>query len=127
VATHGGFSVRGAGAVKIRSSGDAEIVTPSGRRCGLKLDGRLLEGIARAVRSARPKRWHSRYFLPDNPTGCCDQVSTTLALIRSVGRAETRFVTGWFDESRQLAPRDALAVHDAAMEVALTHEGCRSD
>ncbi|HVI73742.1 MAG TPA: hypothetical protein VM683_02045 [Anaeromyxobacteraceae bacterium] len=123
VASHGGASGRGAGAVKISSSGDAEVVTPSGQRCRVRLARSELERLERAVRSAQPGRWRPRYFLPDNPTGCCDQTATTLALLRGP-RAELRSVTGWFDESRQLVPADALALHDAAMDAAAAHQGC---
>ncbi len=123
VATHGGLSGRGIGAVKVRSGGDVEVVTPGGKRCEVKLARADVARVARAVEQSRPERWRPRYFLPDNPTGCCDQVSTTLAVVRIHRGAERQSVTGWYDESRQLVAADALAVHDAAMDAA-TRQGC---
>jgi hypothetical protein len=120
VATHGGVSGRGAGAVKITSTGDAEVVAPSGQRCRVRLASAELARVANAVRHVEPARWRPRYYLPDNPTGCCDQTATTLALLR--GRRPE--VTGWYDESRQLVAADALALHDAAMDAAAAHPGC---
>ncbi|HEX9290256.1 MAG TPA: hypothetical protein VF904_12095 [Anaeromyxobacteraceae bacterium] len=124
VTTYGGLSGRGAGAVKVRSGGEIEVVTLSGQRCERRLETTALAKLEEALRRARPARWRSRYFMPDNPTGCCDQVSTTLALIRGTGPAEKRFVTGWFDESRRLVPHDALALQEAAMDLALQDQGC---
>ena len=126
VTTHGGLSGRGAGAVKIRSSGEAELVTAGGERCRLRLERRELARVEEAVRRAAPARWRPRYYLPDNPTGCCDQVATTMALTQATGggRGERRALTGWYDESRSRAPRDALGVHDAAIEVLLGHHAC---
>ncbi len=123
VATHGGLAGRGAGGVSIRSSGEARIVAAEGHACELRLERRELAALDRAVRRARPGRWRSRYYLPDNPTGCCDQVATTLALVRG-GRREQRSVTGWYDESRQTVPPDALSLHDLALELAMAHQGC---
>jgi hypothetical protein len=122
VATHGGASGRGAGAVRIASTGDAEVVAPSGQRCRVKLAADELARLEGAVRRSRPGRWRPRYYLPDNPTGCCDQTATTLALLHG-GR---RSVTGWYDESRQLAAADALALQDAAMDAAAAHATCAS-
>jgi len=124
VTTYGGLSGRGAGAVKVRSGGEIEVVTLSGQRCERRLETTALAKLGQALRRARPTRWRSRYFMPDNPTGCCDQVSTTLAVIRGTGPAEKRFVTGWFDESRRLVPHDALALQEAAMDLALQDQGC---
>jgi hypothetical protein len=124
LATHGGLSGRGAGATKIRSSGDLEVVTPGGKRCDVRLERAALAKVERAVRRARPERWRSRYFLPDNPTGCCDQVSTTLAIVRGRHPFDRQFVTGWYDESRQLVPRDALGIYEAVIDLALAHQGC---
>lgn len=124
VATHGGLSGRGAGAVKVRSNGDLEVVTPEGKRCEVRLERAALAKVEQSVQRARPERWRPRYFLPDNPTGCCDQVSTTLAVIRGQQGAEKQSVTGWYDESRQLAARDALGLYEAAMDLALAHQGC---
>jgi hypothetical protein len=124
VTTHGGLSARGAGAVKIRSSGEVEVVTLAGQRCDLRVEPKALAKVEQALQGARPTRWRSRYFMPDNPTGCCDQVSTTLALVRGAGPGEKRFITGWYDESRQLVARDAVALQEAAMDVALQHQGC---
>ncbi len=124
VATPGGLSGRGAGGVKIRSSGDVEVVTPSGKRCGVKLERAAVAKVERAVERARPERWRPRYFLPDNPTGCCDQVSTTLAVVRSERGVERQTVTGWYDESRQVVPRDAVRVYEAAIDLALAHQRC---
>lgn len=123
VTSHGGLGGRGAGAVKVASTGEAEVVLPEGQRCRVALSPAELGRVARAVARARPARWRPRYFLPDNPTGCCDQTSTTLALVRG-GRGGPRGVTGWYDESRQLAAPDALALHDAAMDVVAAHQGC---
>lgn len=120
VATHGGVSGRGAGAIKIASTGDAEVIAPSGQHCRVRLGAAELARVANAVRRVQPTRWHPRYYLPDNPTGCCDQMATTLALLR--GRRPE--VTGWYDESRQLVAADALALHDAAMDAAAAHPGC---
>ncbi|GEJ56904.1 hypothetical protein [Anaeromyxobacter diazotrophicus] len=125
VATLGGLSGRGAGAVKISSAGEVEVVAPSGQRCRSQLAPAELARLARAVRRARPARWRPRYYLPDNPTGCCDQTATTLALLHGP-RAAPRAVTGWYDESRQLVPADALALHDAALDVAASQPGCFS-
>lgn len=124
VATHGGLSGRGAGGVKIRSNGEVEVVTPAGKRCAVRLERAAVAKVERAVQRSRPEHWRPRYFLPDNPTGCCDQVATTLALVRTHGGAEKQTVTGWFDESRQLVPRDAVLVYEAAMDLALAHQGC---
>ena len=124
VATRGGLSGLGAGAVKIRSSGDVEVVTPGGKRCEVRLERAGLAKVERAVQRARPERWRPRYFLPDNPTGCCDQVSTTLAIARVHEGVEKQSVTGWYDESRHLVPRDAVGVYEVAMELALAHQGC---
>lgn len=123
VATQGGLSGRGAGAVQVSSSGEAELVTPAGQRCRVRLAAAELSRLAAAVKRAHPGRWRPRYYLPDNPTGCCDQMVTTLALVRGAGHGEQRTVTGWYDESRQLVAADALAVHDAAMDAA-AHQGC---
>ncbi|HEX8909220.1 MAG TPA: hypothetical protein VF805_08440 [Anaeromyxobacteraceae bacterium] len=120
VATRGGVTGRGAGAVKIASTGEAEVVAPSGQRCRVRLKPGELARVGAAVRRARPARWRSRYYLPDNPTGCCDQTATTLALVQGP-RSEQRSVTGWYDESRQLAAADALALHDAAMDAGAAH------
>ena len=122
VTTHGGLSGRGSGGVKIRSSGDVEVVTATGQRCDIRLGRAALAKVEQALRRARPERWRPRYFMRDNPTGCCDQVSTTLAIVQ--GEAEKQSVTGWYDESRQLVPRDARAVHEAAMGLALVDQGC---
>ena len=124
VATHGGLSGRGTGGVKIRSGGDLEVVTPAGRRCEVKLERAALGKVERALTRAHPERWRPRYFLPDNPTGCCDQVSTTMAVVHGRHGAEKEVVTGWFDESRQLVPRDAVALYEAAVDLALEHQGC---
>lgn len=124
VATHGGLSGRGAGGVKIRSGGEVEVITSAGKRCQVKLERAALGRVGRAIERSRPERWRPRYFLPDNPTGCCDQVATTLAVVRLHGSVEKQLVTGWFDESRQLVPRDAMRVYEAAMDVALAHQGC---
>jgi hypothetical protein len=124
VTTHGGLSGRGAGAVRIRSGGDAELFAPDGQRCALRLEARELRRLDDAVRRAAPDRWRPRYFLPDNPTGCCDQVATTLALTRGNGRSRRPAVTGWYDESRARVPADAVALHDAALDVLLAHAGC---
>ncbi|HET9595626.1 MAG TPA: hypothetical protein VFP65_08600 [Anaeromyxobacteraceae bacterium] len=124
VATHGGLGGRGAGAVKVRSSGDIEVVAPGGQRCAMRVPAEDLARVAAALARARPQRWRPRYFQPDNPTGCCDQVATTLAVGRGAGAGERRWVTGWFDESRQLVPADALALQDAAMDLAQLHQGC---
>lgn len=128
VTTHGGLSGRGAGAVQVRSSGEAELVTTGGQRCRVRLERQELRRLEEAVRRAAPSRWHPRYYLPDNPTGCCDQVATTMALSRleSGGRGERHAVTGWYDESRSRAPRDALALHDAALEILLGRPACGS-
>jgi hypothetical protein len=125
VATHGGLSGLGAGAARIRSNGDLEVITPAGKRCEVRLERAALAKVRRAVNRARPKRWRPRYFLSDNPTGCCDQVSTTLALISRRQGAEEQYVTGWYDESRHLVARDALGLYEAAMDVALAHQECR--
>ena len=124
VATHGGLSGRGAGGVKIHSSGDVEVFTPSGKRCEVRLERAAVAKVERALERARPERWRPRYFVPDNPTGCCDQVSTTLAVVRAEGGVERQIVTGWYDESRQLVPNDAVRVYEAAIDVALAHQGC---
>ncbi len=124
VATNGGLSGRGAGGVKIRSSGEVEVITSAGKRCQVKLERAAVAKVGRAVERSRPGRWRPRYFLPDNPTGCCDQVATTLAVVRLHESAEKQIVTGWFDESRQLVPPDAMRVYEAAMDVALAHQGC---
>lgn len=124
VTTHGGLTGRGAGALKLRSTGELEVVLPGGRRCRLRAPAAALDRVGQAVHRARPSHWRPRYFVPDNPTGCCDQVATTMALVRGPGGAEQRSVTGWFDESRQLVPPDALAVHDAAMELVQASAGC---
>ena len=123
VATLGGVSGGGAGAVRIASTGEAEVVAPSGQRCRVQLAPAELARLARAVRRAHPARWRPRYYLPDNPTGCCDQMATTLALLRGPA-SKPRSVTGWYDESRQLVPADALALHEAAMDLAAAHQGC---
>jgi hypothetical protein len=124
VATHGGLGGRGAGAVKVRSSGDLEVVAPGGQRCTTRVEAADLARVAAALARARPQRWRARYYQPDNPTGCCDQVATTLAVARGAGAGERRWVTGWYDESRQLVPGDALALQDAAMDLAQLHQGC---
>lgn len=128
VATQGGLSGRGSGAVQASSSGDAQLVTPGGQRCLVRLSAAELSRLDAAVKRARPARWRARYYLPDNPTGCCDQVATTMALSRleSGGRGERHAVTGWYDESRSRAPRDALALHDAALEILLGRPACGS-
>jgi hypothetical protein len=124
VATHGGLGGRGGGAVKVRSTGDLEVVAPGGQRCSLRVPEADLARISAALSRARPQRWSARYYQPDNPTGCCDQVATTLAVVRGAGAGERRWVTGWYDESRQLVPADALALQDAAMDLAQLHQGC---
>lgn len=124
VATHGGLSGRGTGGVKIRSSGDIEVITPTGKRCEVRLERGALAKVERAFERARPQRWRPRYFLPDNPTGCCDQVSTTLAVVRLRHGVEEQVVTGWFDESRHVVPRDAVLLYEAAVDIALAHQGC---
>src|SRR3990172_2729776 len=124
VATHGGLAGRGAGAAKIRWGGDLEVVAPAGTRCEVRLERAALARVESAVRRARPERWRPRYFLPDNPTGCCGQISTPLAIVLRQRGVEKQFVTGWYDESRQLVAPDALRVYEAAMDLALAQQGC---
>jgi hypothetical protein len=115
VATEGGFMGMGKGGVEVRSSGEMFVSPYAGPRCEYRLAADDLERIDAAVRTSRPRLWKPRYVRADNPSGCCDQISWLLFLNTGSGRKEARFGTGWFDDSRRLAPMDAQRLHAAAL------------
>ncbi|BDG10415.1 hypothetical protein [Anaeromyxobacter paludicola] len=107
--------------VTVTSAGEVTLARLAGTCAGLKADPARLAALARAVRRARPGRWAPRYVQPGNPRGCCDLVSTRLALAREGSVARE---TGWFDDARGLAPADARAVADAARALLRAHRRC---
>jgi len=121
VATEGGFLGRGVGGVEVRSSGELWVSPFVGPRCEYKLSGDELERLAAAVRAARPRAWKARYVRADNPTGCCDQVRTLVFLNVKKAQREDQRGTGWFDDSRKLAPIDAQRLAAAAMVLMRSH------
>jgi hypothetical protein len=121
VATEGGSLGRGLGGVEARSTGELWISPYVGHRCEFKLSPAELERLFAAVSAARPKGWRPRYVRADNPTGCCDQVRTLVFLNVKRGDREIPNGTGWFDDSRKLAPIDAQRLAAAATVLMRTH------
>jgi hypothetical protein len=115
VATEGGFMGMGKGGVEVRSSGQMYVSPYAGPKCEYQLQADDIEHLREAVRTSRPRYWKPRYVRADNPNGCCDQISWLLFLNTGSGRAELRYATGWFDDSRKLAPMDAQRLHAAAL------------
>jgi len=95
ITTEGGISGRGLG--------NAVITPESVAHC----DHAALD---RALREAKPKSWKREYREPANPHGNADQVLTTMTLTAG-GESHT---TSWYTGARELVPRDAIALFDAA-------------
>jgi hypothetical protein len=121
VATEGGFGGRGKGGVEVRSTGELWVAPWIGPKCEYRLSELDLARIDSAVKLARPKQWQPRYVRADNPTGCCDQYTTLLFLTLGKGGGERLFGTGWFDDSRRLAPMDAQRLQSAAAALTKTY------
>lgn len=119
----GGISGRGGGEVTINSRGEVVSVRPpAGGRVGPSCAGKLrpsqLRALGRAVLSAKPAAWRTRYVDPQNPDGCCDQFSfqLELELNRSAGAPPQTYTTGWHEGSRELLPQELREMLRAATD-----------
>jgi hypothetical protein len=112
--TSGGFTGRGTGSLTVTGDGTVRLSRVTGGACdGMQAPAYLVTKLGGAVRAAQPAEWKERYVDPANPEGCCDQITTTLTLDRA-GKSHR---TGWFDDSRKLAPPDAQAVAEATRAI----------
>lgn len=121
IRTSGGMRGRGMGNRAINSQGViAYSASGSNPRyaAGEPVPVESLRRIERAVRAVNLSQWRERYFQPNNPYGCCDQINFSLELRRrTVNGMQQRFRTAWYSGSANLRPRDLAELYDAAMSI----------
>lgn len=121
VATEGGYGGRGKGGVELRSTGELFVRPFIGAHCEFRASDEEMGRMRDVVLVARPSAWRPRYVLATNPSGCCEQYTTLLFLSVGKGRAEEQFGTGWFDDSKALAPMDAQRLAAAGLSLMKSH------
>lgn len=120
----GGFDGRGEGVVAVNSAGELVAAPPhappaEGRfSCRAQLTGGELQGLARAVASARAHEWERKYVDPKNPDACCDQFDYVLELRgRRPGDGEHVYAASWYEGSAHSRPKDLAALQEAVERV----------
>jgi hypothetical protein len=121
VATEGGAGGRGKGGVELRSTGELFVRPFIGAPCEFRASEEEMARIREAVQAARPGAWRSRYVLASNPGGGGDQYATLLFFTAARGKVEEQWGTGWFDDSKKLAPMDAQRLAAAGMSLMKSH------
>lgn len=121
VATEGGAGGRGRGGVELRSSGELFVRPFIGAPCAFRATEEEMARVREAVQAARPGAWRSRYVLASNPTGGGDQYATLLFFTSARGKVEEQRGTGWFDDSKKLAPMDAQRLAAAGLALMKNH------
>ena len=124
VQTSGGITGGGSGGYTVASSGAVELAGVRGKKCpGLVAPKASLAKLREAIERAKPAQWKPSYRTPQNPNGCCDQITTGFQL--TVGSEAPR-ATDWVDDSRGLLPADLAEVEQAAAAIAAAlREKCR--
>lgn len=100
IRTSGGFAPSLRSGVIIRNTGDVTRLNYLGQSvCTGTTTSDELDRLNAALDSAHPETWASTYARPSNPTGCCDQIRTTVKLTRTsqAGQSLT-YETYWFDD-----------------------------
>ncbi len=121
VATGGGSGGRGKGGIELRSSGELFVRPYIGAPCEFRVSDGEMARIREAVQAARPSSWRARYVLASNPNGAGDQYSTLLFFTAARGKKEDQWGTGWFDDSKKLAPMDAQRLAAAGLSLMKSH------
>jgi hypothetical protein len=102
VRTSGGFaptpSLRSG--VIVRNTGDVTRLDYLGQSvCTGTTTSDELDRLNAALDQAHPETWASNYARPSNPTGCCDQIRTTVKLTRTSKDGQSlTYETYWFDD-----------------------------
>ena len=101
ITTSGGFAGQGEGSLNVAADSKLSL----GTYCATMLAGDDLKAIAALVAKAKPERWKASYVRPQNPSGCCDMIKTTLTLTRG-GK---KWTSTWYSDHDALpADLDAL-------------------
>jgi len=77
IATSGGFAEQGQGS--LTADADGKLILA---HCATTLTADDLKTLGQLVAKAKAEQWRTSYVRPENPTGCCDMIKTTLTLTR---------------------------------------------
>jgi hypothetical protein len=112
----GGFAYRYQ-RVTVDSKGSVSVVpNPRTAACSFTLSAAETQQLDALITGARPASWATSYVRPENPNGCCDQIHTTVQLIRKEADAtgssrQTVYTTDWYSDHNPL-PSDLNALFD---------------
>ena len=110
IITAGGIAPGARTSIVLRSSGAATLLNGLGRvTCAGRITAAEGKRLGDLVAEARPEAWAASYALPSNPSGCCDQIRTTVRLTRGGQTSETF----WFDVHPPL-PADLSSLYETA-------------
>ncbi|PYQ31733.1 MAG: hypothetical protein DMF56_01090 [Acidobacteria bacterium] len=132
VTTSGGFAPAVRTSIALQSTGNATLLDFLGRPlCASSVTDSELASLATGVAQARPESWAPSYVSASNPTGCCDQIRTSVKLTRAFSDHTTATNQSyWFDVHPEL-PADLNALYDTAFGAASTRSriepACLSD
>jgi hypothetical protein len=132
VTTSGGFAPVVRTSIALQSTGNATLLDFLGRPlCNNAITESELASLAASVAQAHPESWAPSYVPASNPTGCCDQIRTSVKLTRAYSdRTTTTNESYWFDVHPEL-PADLNALYEVAFGAASTRSriepACLSD
>ncbi len=99
----GGFAYRYQ-RVTVDSQGSVSVVpNPRTAACSFTLSAAETQQFDALVTNATPASWAATYVHPGNPNGCCDQIHTTVQLMRKEADAaghprQAAYTTDWYSD-----------------------------